>query len=216
MAAWAGLLVGIIRRRRLALYLAALAALAAAAYRWTPQGVLWNARLLPFYYLAMLLLAGVGVATLLTTLITGGSLRDLPKGSPDPPPGGRERAGSPSPLAWADSVRFRVLVAAVVPLGAVAVAIDDLVAGSATLRALIEVLPGRRAFHGAGAGRGGGSPGSDRAHRGGGGDARGAAAGAARPGVPPQGQRPGGAGDTGGDPRRHPSCRIHSARSCRA
>ena len=141
VAAWAALLVGILRRQRLVLYLAALAALAAAGYRWLPQGVLWNARLLPFYYLAMLLLAGVGIATLLATLVGGASLRELPGGVANEPlrigeePKGRRRLPG-------DSLRLRIALAAVVPAGAVAVAIDDLVAGSATLRALLEVLPG--------------------------------------------------------------------------
>ena len=141
VGAWAGLLSGLLRRRRLALYLAALAALAAGAYRWMPQGVLWNARLLPFYYLAILLLAGVGVATLLTTVVAGGPLRDLPGGPPSAPAGSGE---TPRRRRWLpdDSLRLRLALAAVLPVGAVAVAIDDLVAGSATLRALIEVLPG--------------------------------------------------------------------------
>lgn len=141
VGAWAGLLVGILRRRRLALYLAALAALAAGAYRWIPQGVLWNARLLPFYYLAMLLLAGVGVATLLVTLVVGGPLRELPTGSAATPP---EAGGTPRRRRWLpnDSLRLRLALAAVLPAGAVAVAIDDLVAGGATLRSLIGIVPG--------------------------------------------------------------------------
>ena len=141
VGAWAGLLVGILRRRRLALYLAALAALAAGAYRWIPQGVLWNARLLPFYYLAMLLLAGVGVATLLVTLVAGGPLRELPTGSAADPP---EAGGTQRRRRWLpnDSLRLRLVLAAVLPAGAVAVAVDDLVAGGAGLRALIGIIPG--------------------------------------------------------------------------
>ncbi len=141
VGAWAALLVGILRRHRLVLYLGALAALAAGVYRWIPQGVLWNARLLPFYYLAILLLAGVGVATLLATLVVGGPLRDLPTGSTGGPRGAgetrRRRRWLPD-----DSLRLRLALAAALPVGAVAVAIDDLVANSATLRALIEILPG--------------------------------------------------------------------------
>ena len=144
VGAWAALLVGILRRQRLALYLGALAALAAGAYRWIPQGVVWNARLLPFYYLTMLLLAGVGVATLLATLVVGGPLRDLPIGSGRGP---RISDDLRRRRRWlpADSLRLRLALAAVLPAGAVAVAIDDLVADSATLRALIEVLPGTEA-----------------------------------------------------------------------
>jgi len=141
VGAWAALLMGILRRRRLTLYLAALAALAAVGYRWLPQGVLWNARLLPFYYLAMLLLVGVGVATLLATVVAGAPLRELPAGTGDEPAliGEERKRRRRRP---ADSPRLRLALAAVIPAGAVAVAIDDLVAGSATLRALLEVLPG--------------------------------------------------------------------------
>ncbi|MDE0653886.1 MAG: hypothetical protein OXI26_09555 [bacterium] len=141
VGAWAALLVGILRRRRLVLYLAALAALAAAGYRWLPQGVLWNARLLPFYYLTMLLLVGVGIAALLATLVAGGPLRETPAGTgAESPRIGEERKRR----RWLpeDSPRLRIVLAAVLPAGAVAVAIDDLVADSATLRALLEVFPG--------------------------------------------------------------------------
>ncbi|MCY3951378.1 MAG: hypothetical protein OXG69_02385 [bacterium] len=140
VGAWAALLVGILRRRRLVLYVAALAVLAAAGYRWLPQGVLWNARLLPFYYLAMLLLAGIGVSTMLSTLVAGGSLREPPTGAGGGLGLGEERKRR----RWLpeDSLPLRIALAAIVPVGAVAVAIDDLVAGRATLRALLEVLPG--------------------------------------------------------------------------
>ena len=140
MLAWAGLLVGILRRQRLALYLAALAAAAAGAYRWMPQGVLWNARILPFYYVLMLLLAAVGVAILLTTLVAGGPLGDVsePRGDAEPA-GERGRRRSSLP---AGSLRLRIAVAAVIPLGAVAVAVDDLAADSSALRALLRILPG--------------------------------------------------------------------------
>ena len=140
VGAWAGLLVGVLRRQRLVLYVAALAALAAGAFRWMPQGVLWNARLLPFYYLAVLVLAGIGVATLLVTVVMGGPLRDLPTAGAGDAPG----AGEKRRRRWLpdDSVRLRLALAGVLPAGAVAVAVDDLVADSATLRWLIEVLPG--------------------------------------------------------------------------
>ncbi len=141
VGAWAALLAGILRRQRLVLYLAALAALAAAGYRWVPQGVLWNARLLPFYYLAMLLLVGVGIATLLVTLVSGAPLRPSPTATAGEPPGLSEGAAR---LRWlrGESLRLRIAAAAVMPLGAAAVAIDDLAADSAALRAILEALPG--------------------------------------------------------------------------
>ncbi len=141
VGAWAGLLWGILRRQRLALYLSVLAALAAAAFRWLPQGVLWNARLLPFYYLAILLLVGVAISTLLVTLTVGVPLRKVPAGSGGDA-GDRGELGARRRFLPRDSVRLRVILTALWPAGAVAVAIDDLVAGRATLRALLEVLPG--------------------------------------------------------------------------
>ncbi len=141
IGAWVGLLVGILRRQRLALYLAALAAIAAAGFRWVPQGELYNVRLLPFYYLSMLLLAAVGVSTLLVTLVSGGSLRDLPTDWPNdaatPSQERKKRRWLPQ-----DSVRLRILLAAALPAVAVVLAIDDLVADNATLRALLEIMPG--------------------------------------------------------------------------
>jgi hypothetical protein len=142
VGAWAALLWGILRRRRLVLYVSTLAALAAAAYRWMPQGVLWNARLLPFYYLAILLLAGMAVSTLLVTLTVGVPLRDLPKASGGGGIGERDELGARRRFLPKDSLRLRIILAAILPAGAVAVAIDDLLAGRATLRAFLEILPG--------------------------------------------------------------------------
>lgn len=141
VGAWAALLWGVLRRRRPALYLTVLAALAAAGYRWIPQGVLWNARLLPFYYLAILLLAGIAVSTLLVTLIAGAPLRDLPRG-PGADTSATRELGRRRRFGPQDSLRLRLILTAVIPAGAVAVAIDDLVAGRATLEALLEVLGG--------------------------------------------------------------------------
>jgi hypothetical protein len=57
-----GLLLSIVNRRRTGVFLALVAVTFAAGFVLAPQGRLWNARLLPFYYLALYLLAAVGVA----------------------------------------------------------------------------------------------------------------------------------------------------------
>ncbi len=59
-----GLLLSLVYRRRAGLFLALLAGAMALGFRYAPDGRLWNARLLPFYYLALYLLAAVGVAEL--------------------------------------------------------------------------------------------------------------------------------------------------------
>ncbi len=57
-----GLVVGAAYLRRATLELTALAATFAAMFWLWPEGRLWNARLLPFYYLPLLFLAAIGVA----------------------------------------------------------------------------------------------------------------------------------------------------------
>jgi len=59
-----GLLLSLVYRRRAGLFLAMVAGAMALGFRYAPDGRLWNARLLPFYYLALYLLAAVGVAEL--------------------------------------------------------------------------------------------------------------------------------------------------------
>ena len=57
-----GLFMSIVWRRRGGVFLAMVAGVAAAAFVLMPQGRIWNARLLPFWYLSLYLLAAVGVA----------------------------------------------------------------------------------------------------------------------------------------------------------
>ncbi|HWH34793.1 MAG TPA: hypothetical protein VNT56_05665 [Acidimicrobiales bacterium] len=59
-----GLGTSIIFRRRLGVFLGLLAVVAGGAFVLAPQGRLWNARLLPFWYLCLYLLAAVAVAEL--------------------------------------------------------------------------------------------------------------------------------------------------------
>ena len=63
-----GVLLSLVYRHRGGLFWVAMAAIAAVAFLYMPQGRLWNARLLPFYYLAIYLLGAVGVAELGRTL----------------------------------------------------------------------------------------------------------------------------------------------------
>ncbi len=57
-----GLGTSIIFRRRLGMYLGLMSLLFGVAFVLAPQGRLWNARLLPFWYLCLYLLAAVAVA----------------------------------------------------------------------------------------------------------------------------------------------------------
>lgn len=60
----AGALASVALRRRTGVFLAIMAVVSAAAFVLTPQGKLYNARLLPFWVLCIYLLAGVAVAEL--------------------------------------------------------------------------------------------------------------------------------------------------------
>jgi hypothetical protein len=66
--ALAGAIAGVALRRRTATVIAGIAVLAALGFRLIPEGPLWNARLLPFWYLCLYLLAGVAVAEVGTAL----------------------------------------------------------------------------------------------------------------------------------------------------
>jgi 6-pyruvoyl-tetrahydropterin synthase related domain len=63
-----GLVLSIAFRVRTGIVLAGLALVMAVAFVVVPEGRLWNARLLPFYYLCLYLLAAVGVAEVGRTL----------------------------------------------------------------------------------------------------------------------------------------------------
>lgn len=63
-----GLVLSVAFKVRAGWILSAFVVIAGVAFVLTPQGRLWNARLLPFYYLAVYLLAAVGVAEVGRTL----------------------------------------------------------------------------------------------------------------------------------------------------
>jgi len=74
-----GVVMSIAWKRRGGLFLAVLGASTAAAFVLLPQGKLWNARLLPFWYLCLYLLAAIGVAEL------GRTIASLLSRDPDTP-----------------------------------------------------------------------------------------------------------------------------------
>ena len=59
-----GAVVSVINRRRTGLFLIGMATIAGTLFIMAPQGRLWNARILPFWYLCLYLLAGVAVTEL--------------------------------------------------------------------------------------------------------------------------------------------------------
>ena len=59
-----GLATSFVMRRRAGVFLGLLAGASALAFVVMPEGRLWNARLLPFWFLSVYLLAGIGVAVL--------------------------------------------------------------------------------------------------------------------------------------------------------
>jgi hypothetical protein len=63
-----GVVMSIAWKRRAGGFLVVMALVAAVGFRFTPQTRLWNARLLPFWYLCLYLLAAIGVAELGRTL----------------------------------------------------------------------------------------------------------------------------------------------------
>jgi hypothetical protein len=65
-----GVVMSIAWKRRAGAFLIVMAIVAVVGFRYMPQGRLWNARLLPFWYLCLYLLAAVGVAELGRTLAT--------------------------------------------------------------------------------------------------------------------------------------------------
>ncbi len=64
LLALGGAVVSVVNRRRTGLFLIGVAAIAGALFILAPQGRLWNARVLPFWYLSLYLLAGVAVTEL--------------------------------------------------------------------------------------------------------------------------------------------------------
>ncbi len=82
--AGAGAVASVLFRLRVGAFLVLMAVLTALAFRWAPDGRLWNARFLPFWFLSLYLLAGVGVAELglgLGRWVGGGARRSQSTGA---------------------------------------------------------------------------------------------------------------------------------------
>jgi hypothetical protein len=65
-----GLVVSIVYRFRPGFLLAGALVGSALAFAWMPQARLWNARVLPFYFLCIFLLAGIGVSEVIRSVAT--------------------------------------------------------------------------------------------------------------------------------------------------
>ena len=76
----AGALCAVALRRRVGLFLVGMAAISGSLFVLAPAGRLWNARVLPFWFLSLYLLAGVAVAEL------GPAVGRLLATDPDKPP----------------------------------------------------------------------------------------------------------------------------------
>ncbi|HZN13832.1 MAG TPA: gephyrin-like molybdotransferase Glp [Acidimicrobiales bacterium] len=99
-----GLATSVVLKRRGGIYLGLLAGGAAVAFVVAPPGRLWNARLLPFWFLAVYMLAGVGVAVMGEAVAAVAGYLSRP----------REDVGNDSPAlgdgrAPVDAVRTHVL-----------------------------------------------------------------------------------------------------------
>jgi hypothetical protein len=66
--ALSGAIAGVFLRRRTATVILGIATMAVLGFRFLPEGPLWNARLLPFWYLCLYLLAGVAVTEVGTAI----------------------------------------------------------------------------------------------------------------------------------------------------
>ena len=69
LLALVGIVGGIAGRKRPHLFLGIMTALAGVAFVLLPQSRLWNARLLPFYYLGIYLLAALGIVEIVRSLV---------------------------------------------------------------------------------------------------------------------------------------------------
>jgi hypothetical protein len=87
----AGVLCGLLLRRRSTLLIAGLGLASAAAFRLMPQGTLWNARVLPFWYLSVYLAAAacLSESALAVGVLLGRSPRVSDDAFDDTSPGGQ-------------------------------------------------------------------------------------------------------------------------------
>jgi phosphomannomutase len=69
LLAGSGLILSVVRRNRLGLYLGVMTVLAAVVFRYAPQARIWNARVLPFWYLCLFLLVGIAFLEVGTMIV---------------------------------------------------------------------------------------------------------------------------------------------------
>jgi hypothetical protein len=118
--ALAGGVVGLARRRRGAVALAGIALAMAVGFRFVPAGPIWNARLLPFWYLSVYFLAAVAVGELALLAHEAFARLDRPAPVPDgevvrPLP--RRVGPGPAPVVAAVGGLVCMVILAGVPLG---------------------------------------------------------------------------------------------------
>jgi uncharacterized membrane protein len=77
-----GVLLALIHRVRFGWFLAMVVVVLAWTFRYFPQYRLWNARLLPFYYLALYLLAGLAIALVIRSIAI--AIQDLARWREEP------------------------------------------------------------------------------------------------------------------------------------
>jgi hypothetical protein len=116
-----GAVIGVVRRRRGVVVLTGIAAICALAFRFVPEGAIWNARFLPFWYLAVYFLAAVGLAEI-SLLLRDAFVRIEPVPIYDPDDPARipipERVGpGPAPIVAAIGSLVCAVVLTGVPLG---------------------------------------------------------------------------------------------------
>jgi hypothetical protein len=70
VGALTAIVYAVLDRRRAGLFWFAMAVVAAVAFTLAPQGRLWNARLLPFYYLSLYILSAIGIGYIGRTIAT--------------------------------------------------------------------------------------------------------------------------------------------------
>ena len=138
-----GALLSLARRRRAGTALTLVAALCAAGFVLAPQTRLWNARILPFWFLCLYLLAGVAVAEVSHLLAESGAYRRL-MSSPGRAQSTRPRAerlpsgGPPTPAGPSVTRRSRLGMDA----AEIAAPLVALVAAVALLALPLGALPG--------------------------------------------------------------------------
>ena len=108
-----GALLSLARRRRAGTFLTIVAGLCAAGFVLAPQTRLWNARILPFWFLCLYLLAGLAVAEAAHLLAESAALRRAVRAGPDG--AGTERQTRPLlPAARPDPAEIAAPVVALI------------------------------------------------------------------------------------------------------